>query len=217
MPQASTLIRTWLGPTSGTSRSTTSNGPPAFDTCTALIFATVASSRMDAGADARAAAMIHGPGMASQLPGRREGGDNLPMNRSRLAGLLAFCAVVLPHAARADEFQLVEATIADVQREMRSGRLTPEALTRMYLQRIAAYDRRLNAFAHLNEHALEAARAPGAGPLFGVPSSSRTTSTPETCPPRPAPWRWQDRCRYRTLSSRRSCARRARSSWERAR
>jgi|1185.fasta_scaffold00653_2 amidase len=124
---------------------------------------------MDAGADARAAAMIHGPGMASQLPGRREGGDNLPMNRSRLAGLLAFCAVVLPHAARADEFQLVEATIADVQREMRSGRLTPEALTRMYLQRIAAYDRRLNAFAHLNEHALEAARAPGAGPLFGVP------------------------------------------------
>ena len=37
MPHASTLMRTCPGAGSGTSRSTSSNGPPAFATCTAFI------------------------------------------------------------------------------------------------------------------------------------------------------------------------------------
>src|SRR5882762_10466725 len=98
--------------------------------------------------------------------------------------LLAVAAVVLPgiaHARDRDQFQLVEATIADIQHAFRSGTLTPEELVRMYLARIAAYDQagpQLNSFMHVNEHALYAARAlsvddlddDGRGkPLFGVP------------------------------------------------
>src|SRR5262245_24642860 len=77
-------------------------------------------------------------------------------------------------------FQLVEATLAKIQRALRSGVITSEQLVQMYLARIAAYDDggpRLNAFIHLNEAALDDARARdherkhggGRGPLFGVP------------------------------------------------
>src|SRR5204862_3279539 len=98
--------------------------------------------------------------------------------------LVAVAAFVLPgigHARDRDQFQLVEATIADIQHAFRSGTLTPEELVRMYLARIAAYDQagpQLNSFMHVNEHALYAARAlnvddlddDGRGkPLFGVP------------------------------------------------
>jgi amidase len=79
--------------------------------------------------------------------------------------LLAVAAFVLPtfaHARDRDEFQLVEATIADVQDAFRSGTLTPEELVRMYLARIAAYDQagpQLNSFMHVNEKAIDTARA----------------------------------------------------------
>src|SRR5258706_5019060 len=79
--------------------------------------------------------------------------------------LLAVAALVLPtlaHARDRDRFQLVEATIADIQHAFRSGTLTPEELVRMYLARIEAYDQagpQLNSFMHVNEHALSAARA----------------------------------------------------------
>src|SRR5258707_932569 len=79
--------------------------------------------------------------------------------------LLAVAAVALPsiaHAGDRDRFQLVEATIADIQHAFRSGALTPEELVRMYFARIAAYDQsgpQLNSFMHVNEHALSAARA----------------------------------------------------------
>src|SRR5258705_12404361 len=78
--------------------------------------------------------------------------------------LLAVAAVGLSdvsHARDRDRFQLVEATIADIQHAFRSGALTPEELVRMYLARIAAYDQagpQLNSFMHVNEHALSAAR-----------------------------------------------------------
>ena len=89
------------------------------------------------------------------------------MKRSHLPTwmLLAVAAFVLPgigHARDRDQFQLVEATIADIQHAFRSGTLTPEELVRMYLARIAAYDQagpQLNSFMHVNEHALYAARA----------------------------------------------------------
>src|SRR5256712_492233 len=98
--------------------------------------------------------------------------------------LVAVAAFVLPgigHARDRDRFQLVEATIADIQHAFRSGTLTPEELVRMYLARIAAYDQagpQLNGFMHVNEHAVYAARALNVDdldddgrrkPLFGVP------------------------------------------------
>src|SRR3989475_111133 len=98
--------------------------------------------------------------------------------------LVAVAAFVLPgigHARDRDRFQLVEATIADIQHAFRSGTLTPEELVRMYLARIAAYDQagpQLNSFMHVSEHALYAARALNVDdldddgrrkPLFGVP------------------------------------------------
>jgi len=58
--------------------------------------------------------------------------------------------------------QVVEATIADLQHAFCAEDLTPEQLVRIYLARIAAYDQsgpRLHAYMHVNEHAIEAARA----------------------------------------------------------
>src|SRR5947208_4161580 len=81
------------------------------------------------------------------------------------AWMLLVAAFFLPSIGEArdrDRFQLVEATIADIQHAFRSGTLTPEELVRMYLARIAAYDQagpQLNSFMHVNEHALSAARA----------------------------------------------------------
>lgn len=102
--------------------------------------------------------------------------------------LVAVGAPALPtiaHARDRDDFRVVETTIADIQRAFRSERLTPEQLVVMYLARIAAYDQagpRLNSYMHVNQHAVEDARAlndDGASvqgdrgaeeqPLFGVP------------------------------------------------
>ena len=118
--------------------------------------------------------------------------------------VLAIAAFILPAAARADEdgrrFQLVEATIADIQRQFRSGELTPEDLVNMYLKRIAAYDSAgpgLNSFMHVNENAVAAARAlnddegddgegehEGRRALFGIPviikDNISTTDMPTT-------------------------------------
>src|SRR5947207_1713982 len=107
------------------------------------------------------------------------------MKRPYLAAwMLLVAAFFLPSIGEArdrDRFQLVEATIADIQHAFRSGTLTPEELVRMYLARIAAYDQagpQLNSFMHVNEHALYAARALNVDdldddgrrkPLFGVP------------------------------------------------
>ena len=111
----------------------------------------------------------------------------------RTSILVAVAALVLPtfaHAQDRDGFQLLEATIADIQEAFRSGTLTPEELVRMYLARIAAYDQagpQLNSFMHVNEQAIDTARALKADelddderaqgedgdehgkPLFGVP------------------------------------------------
>jgi amidase len=105
---------------------------------------------------------------------------------------VAFAAAALPAAAKADSFHLVEATIDDIQAQYRAGKLRPEDVVRMYLARIAAYDRSsagqplnggvgqqpLNSFMHVNEEAIEDARElgddfgdddDGGKPLFGIP------------------------------------------------
>ena len=60
---------------------------------------------------------------------------------------------------RAAEFNPVEATIADIHREMRTGRLTARQVVEAYLKRIAAYDQptKLNSLVIVNPKALEEA------------------------------------------------------------
>jgi amidase len=108
--------------------------------------------------------------------------------------LVAFAAAALPAAANAQSFHVDEATIDDIQARYRAGELRPEDVVRMYLDRIAAYDRSnagqplnkgvgqqpLNSFMHVNEHAIKVAHRlgddfdegdddDGGKPLFGIP------------------------------------------------
>jgi len=91
-------------------------------------------------------------------------------------------APALP-AGSAPAFDVVEATIADIQDALRSGVATPEEVTQAYLDRIAVYDpaeRRatddagrtfygLNSYAFVNPQALDEARASDpASLLYGV-------------------------------------------------
>jgi len=102
---------------------------------------------------------------------------------------IAVAATALPAAANAHSFQVVEATIDDIQAQYRAGNLRPEEVVQMYLARIAAYDRSnvgqplnggvgqqpLNSFMHVNEQAIrDAHRLDDEGdddgkPLFGIP------------------------------------------------
>lgn len=77
------------------------------------------------------------------------------------------------------EVSLEKATILQLQKAMEQGTLTAEALVRMQLQRIAAYDQKgpsINAILTLNQNALEVARALDherkvsgpRGPLHGI-------------------------------------------------
>ncbi|TMQ18051.1 MAG: hypothetical protein E6J90_21195 [Deltaproteobacteria bacterium] len=81
---------------------------------------------------------------------------------------------------RNDQLQLVEATLPQLSQALRSHLVTTEQLVQMYQARIAAYDKTgptLNAILHLNEHALDDARAVDherrhggdRGPMFGIP------------------------------------------------
>ena len=78
------------------------------------------------------------------------------------------------------QLDLANATIADLNAAFRNGTLTAEALTEMYLARIAAYDKQgptINAVISLNPKALSEARDLDAersagrirGPLHGIP------------------------------------------------
>ncbi len=109
---------------------------------------------------------------------------------------VAFAAAALHAAPAAEPFHLVEATIDDIQAQYRAGTLRPEEVVRMYLARIAAYDRSevgqplnggvgqqpLNSFMHLNAQAVRDAQRlgddgdfeeggddDGGRPLFGIP------------------------------------------------
>lgn len=90
------------------------------------------------------------------------------------------------------EFSIVEASIGEMQRAMREGRVTSRRLVELHLQRIATYEDRLNAVMHINPRALDEAdaldreRATGnvRGPLHGVPVAVKdnihTTNLPTT-------------------------------------
>jgi amidase len=103
---------------------------------------------------------------------------------SRMVGRILVTAVLLsPLAARAepdDRFPFLEATVAQLQAEMASGRLTSEQLTRAYIERIHALDSSgpgVNSIMELNPDALAMARRADEqrrhgvvlGPLHGIP------------------------------------------------
>jgi amidase len=103
---------------------------------------------------------------------------------SRMAGRILITALLLsPLAARAetdDEFPFLEASVAQLQAEMASGRLTSVQLTRAYIERIHKLDSSgpgVNSVIELNPdaltiaHNLDVMRSQGKvlGPLHGIP------------------------------------------------
>lgn len=107
------------------------------------------------------------------------------MKLTTLTRCLAATGLLTAIAATAqtvpDRFDLVEATVPQMQAAMQSRLLSSEELIRAYLARIEAYDDNgplLNSYLHVNPQAVMAARAkdaarflPGTprGPLYGIP------------------------------------------------
>src|SRR5712692_2118544 len=95
-------------------------------------------------------------------------------------------------SGRQQPFNVVEATIPEMQAAMKQGRVTSRDLVVQYLIRIALYNSKLNAIITVNPHALREAvardreRAQGKvrGPLHGIPialkDNMQTTDMPTT-------------------------------------
>ena len=102
------------------------------------------------------------------------------MRRLVLSAVLLFTAAAAAQPPARPPFELEEATIADLQQRMQSGRATARSLAEQYLARIEAIDRNgptLRSVLELNPEALEIAdqldaerksRGPR-GPLHGIP------------------------------------------------
>jgi amidase len=107
-----------------------------------------------------------------------------------LAGLLA--GTIAGQQRRGTPFNVVEASIPDMQKAMKEGRVTSRELVLQYLTRIGIYEDKLHAALFVNPDALKEAeqldreRAQGKlrGPLHGIPIALKdnihTTSMPTT-------------------------------------
>ena len=97
-----------------------------------------------------------------------------------------------PESAEPEPFDVVEATIPQMQQAMEEGRITSRELVEAHLLRIALFEERVNATISVNARALEEAdrldreRAEGRvrGPLHGIPVALKdnvhTTDIPTT-------------------------------------
>jgi amidase len=97
-----------------------------------------------------------------------------------------------PSAPTPPPFTVVEATIPEMRAAMEQGRVTSQELVRQSLERIATYEKVLNATISVNPHAIEEAEALDAeraqkkirGPLHGIPVALKdnihTTGMPTT-------------------------------------
>jgi amidase len=103
------------------------------------------------------------------------------MSKNKLSVVSALLCLALASAvANAKTFDLQTASIQDIQSAVASGKLSYEKLVKLYMARIAAYDKQgatLNSVIMLNPKALEIARALDAerktkglrSPLMGIP------------------------------------------------
>src|SRR5574338_1047743 len=115
----------------------------------------------------------------------------------RTAALLATLAVAAataqqPSAPVRPPFDVVEASILDMQAALRDGRVSSRQLVEQYLMRIAIAEDRLNAAITVNPDALreaderdrERAQGRSRGPLHGIPVALKdnihTTTMPTT-------------------------------------
>jgi amidase len=100
--------------------------------------------------------------------------------KKSLAGILtlaAFVTALVTVSAQSKSFTVVEATIPEMQKAMKDGKVTSRQLVEQYLVRIALYNSQLNAVITVNPKALEEAdrldreRKAGKirGPLHGIP------------------------------------------------
>jgi amidase len=113
-------------------------------------------------------------------------------NRPHLLLGAALLGVSLLSCTAPEPFDVVEATIPEMQRAMEEGRITSRELVEAHLLRIAVYEERVNAVIAVNANALEEAdqldreRAEGhvRGPLHGIPVALKdnvhTTHMPTT-------------------------------------
>lgn len=122
----------------------------------------------------------------------------MKISRIRLVGLVAVAAIapLLTSCTASDSvgepFEVLEATIPEMQEAMEAGRLTSRELVEAHLVRIALYEERVNAIITVNPDALVEAdrldreRAEGRvrGPLHGIPVALKdnvhTTHMPTT-------------------------------------
>ncbi|MCC6913168.1 MAG: hypothetical protein IT566_05655 [Rhodospirillaceae bacterium] len=91
--------------------------------------------------------------------------------------VLTSCEKAAPPAETRAPFNVIEASIPDMQKAMQEGRVTSEELVKQYLIRIATYENVINAAIAVNPRALEQARVLDAerkagklrGPMHGIP------------------------------------------------
>ncbi len=97
---------------------------------------------------------------------------------------------------REKESLILDRSIGEIQAAVQKGALSYTELTAFYLDRIKRFDKAehgINAVMEVNPHAiaiarqLDEGRAQAASPFMASRFCSKTTSTPGTCPPQPAP------------------------------